>query len=171
MNQRVKVKIRPSGTLLFPNTCAKCSLPAVERMTIRKRIGRLTRTIEVPLCVDCYRELQRESAEEERMRSFGRLGAIAGGLLLFIILIIVLPDGLSILWRILSGALISAALAALIYIYFDRRRRQGARPEKVAIRSSASMPEFSWRATTFEFKNDAFAERFEELNKQDLMER
>ena len=170
MNQRVKVKIRPSGTMLFPDTCVYCSSPAEERMIIRKRSGRITRTIEIPVCVDCNRELQRESAEEEKMRTFGRLGSIVGSLLILILLLLLLPDALTILWRILFAAFSSITVGVIIYLYFDRRRSQGARPEKIDIRSSASMSEFSWRATTFEFSNEAFAKRFEELNQRDLME-
>ncbi len=137
---------------------------------IRKRIGRTTRTIELPLCVKCLRELQRESAEEERMRSFGRLGSIAGGLLMLIFLSIILPKGLTIPWRIFFATAFSLAVGAVITFYFERRRSQGARPEKKAILSSAAMSKFSWRAATFEFSNESFAKDFEELNRPNLME-
>ncbi len=139
-------------------------------MTVRKRKGRLTRTIEIPVCRECFKELKRESAEEEKMRTLGRLGAIVGGLLLFVTVILILPGGLATPWRILFAALFSAAFGRLISFYFDGRRRRGIRPEKAAIQSSASMLEFSWRAATFEFDNEVFAERFEELNEQNLME-
>jgi hypothetical protein len=170
MRQQLKVKIRPGGILLFPETCVNCSSPAEERMMIRKRIGRTTRTIELPLCVKCHRELQRESAEEERMRSFGRLGSIVGGLLVLIILFIILPKGLTIPWRVLFATFSSLAFGAIIYFYFERRRSQGARPKKKAILSSVAMSNFSWRAATFEFNNESFAKDFEELNRPNLME-
>jgi hypothetical protein len=32
------------------------------------------------------------------------------------------------------------------------------------------MVDFSWRATTFKFENELFAERFSELNENQLME-
>jgi hypothetical protein len=169
MRQQLKVKIRPGGILIFPDTCVKCSSLAKERMMIRKRIGRSTRTIDVPLCVECNRELQRESAEEERMRSFGRLGSIVGGLLVLIFLFIILPKGLTIPWRVLFATVSSLAFGAVIYFYFESKRSQGARPKKKAILSSATMSNFSWRAATFEFSNESFARHFEELNRPNLM--
>lgn len=137
---------------------------------IQKRIGRSTRTINVPLCVECHRELHRESAEEKRMRSFGRLGSLVGGLLMLFFLFIIFPKGLTIPLRVLFATVSSLAFGAVIYFYFERRRSQGAKPKKKAILSSATMSNFSWRATTFEFSNESFAQDFEELNRPNLME-
>jgi hypothetical protein len=53
---------------------------------------------------------------------------------------------------------------------FQRAQQKAALPEKQAIRRSGRIVTFSWRATTFEFVNQTFAERFETLNESLLME-
>ena len=43
-------------------------------------------------------------------------------------------------------------------------------PDKQAILDAAQIETFSWRATTFEFRNQAFLERFKTINESSLME-
>jgi hypothetical protein len=52
----------------------------------------------------------------------------------------------------------------------QRAQWKAALPEKQAVRGSAKVTNFSWRATTFEFTNETFAERFEAMNESVLME-
>jgi hypothetical protein len=43
-------------------------------------------------------------------------------------------------------------------------------PAKQAIGQAARLANFTWRATTFEFENEQFAEQFRALNEARLME-
>jgi hypothetical protein len=170
MSQRVKVKIRPGGSLRFPAICVNCSRPANEKLRLRKRIGRTTRLQDVPLCTECFQETRRLSGEEERLI---RLGRLAGGLsavvtatIALIVLAGVLPLPIALIPALVFGGLAAAGILAL----FRRRTADAARPEKRAIQASAAMADFSWRATTFDFENESFASRFSELNREALME-
>jgi hypothetical protein len=170
MGQIVKVKVRPGGTVQFPGFCAHCSQSATNIMTVTLRNGRRTRSIEVPLCTECYREVQKESGEEERLH---RLGRAATGVIFFLVAVPALillnrvfPIGVAALVSLTAGIL--AGLVVLTI--FRRKRAAAANPEKRAILNSARMVEFSWRAATFEFENEAFSDRVIELNQEDLME-
>lgn len=169
MNQ-VKVKIRPKQHLQFPSVCTHCGQAAPASMSIRKRIGRTTRRIEVPLCDDCAREIQRQSGDEERLQKIGLLVTTAVFLLSTAILFIMIPSGLNSILRLLFSLLISAGLAFGVYTIFRRSMHNAALPEKKAILQSAQIETFSWRATTFSFENDLFTERFVDINESFLME-
>lgn len=170
MGQLVKVKIRPGKALEFPAVCVHCSRAASERMLLRKRIGRLTRTIDVPLCQGCHREVKRLSGEEERWIGLGRVGSAAAGLMAALVVAILIaritPLWLNLLIAIAVGALAIAGAWSL----FRRKAAEKALPEKKTILNSVQMADFSWRATTFEFENRDFAERFADLNRSRLME-
>lgn len=170
MSQSVKVKAQPGHTLRFPEICVHCSRPASERMPVRKRQGRITRLIDVPICSNCSRELQLKSGEEERWQRLGLLATVGIGIILFIAGVLVIP-GLVPLWLRLIAALIVATLAAAgVRSLFRQKSLAAARPQKKAILKSVRMVYFSWRATTFEFENDTFAQWFKKLNEPGLME-
>ncbi|MFQ5399515.1 MAG: hypothetical protein ACE5E7_07945 [Anaerolineae bacterium] len=139
-------------------------------MGITRRIGRITRLIDVPLCAGCRRELNRLSGEEERLLLLGRLTAAVLAVLVLAIVLLLTPVAMSLTLRFLAA--FTAALAAAVGILrlFRRARQRAALPTKQAIRRSARLASFSWRAATFEFENETFAERFMELNKPLLME-
>jgi hypothetical protein len=170
MSQRVKVKVRPGGTVRFPAICVRCSRHASERIGVSKRSGRLTRLIDLPLCDACYRELNRLSGEEERLQRIGRVASIGAPLLALLLVFVLLPDALGPWLRLGAGFLLALVTFQLVRAFFRRSSRKAALPEKLAILESVSMIDFSWRATTFEFDNDLFAERFSELNENQLME-
>jgi predicted Na+-dependent transporter len=75
---------------------------------------------------------------------------------------------------LLAGLIISLAIGTMVglgvRLYFRRIRAEAARPEKKAILASTQLVKFSWRATTFEFENEEFSDRVEELNQEKLME-
>ena len=169
MNQ-VKVKIRPKQHLQFPTVCVHCGQAAPASMPIRKRIGRTTRRIDVPLCNDCVHQIQRQSGDEERLQKIGLLVTTAVFLLTTAILLLIIPSGLNFILRLLTSLLISAGLGFGVYTFFRRSIRNAALPEKKAILQSAQIETFSWRATTFSFENDLFTERFVDINKSFLME-
>ena len=170
MGQIVKVKVRPGGTLQFPGICAHCSQPATGQMALKLRNGRRTRTIDVPLCANCHREVQKESGEEERLHRLGRVLTILAALIIAIIVFFILGGILPLIVRLLISLSVGALTGAVVLAYFRRMRAEAALPEKKAILASAQMVEFSWRATTFEFENEAFFEKFVELNQPELME-
>jgi hypothetical protein len=87
-----------------------------------------------------------------------------------VVVFVLLPGGIPLLFRLLVGLAIALILGALVLGYFRRKRREAALPEKKAVLGSACINAFSWRATIFEFDNEAFAERFVELNEPKLME-
>ena len=139
-------------------------------MSLRKRLGRITRTIDVPLCRDCRRELTRQSGDEERLGKIGRLAA--GGVFVVAVFLVLLLVPAEITWllRLLVALGLGVVLGQLALLLFQRTQQRAALPEKRAIRQSAQIVTFSWRATTFEFVNQTFAERFETMNESLLMD-
>jgi hypothetical protein len=170
MGRIIKVKVRPGGNVRFPGICAHCSQPATETMALTRRNGRRTRSIDVPLCAACFRELQRESGQEERLHRLGRVASVAVFLLVAILAFILFNR----LLPLLAGLFVSLAIGTMVglgvRLYFRRIRAEAARPEKKAVLASAELLEFSWRAATFEFENEEFSDRVEELNQEKLME-
>jgi hypothetical protein len=167
---RVKVKIRPKQNLQFPTLCVHCGQTAPASMPIRKRIGRTTRKIDVPLCLGCAQQINRKSGEEERLQKIGLLVVTAVFLLATAIILIVTPSGLNFILRLLIAMLFSGGLTFGIHYFLRRSVANAALPEKKAILQSAQIETFSWRATTFSFANDLFSERFVDINEPFLME-
>jgi hypothetical protein len=66
--------------------------------------------------------------------------------------------------------LLALGLAGFVFWLFWRASTQAELPSKRAIRQSAEIANFSWRATTFEFDNEKFAEQFRAMNEARLME-
>lgn len=139
-------------------------------MTLRQRYGRITRFIDVPLCRRCAGELNRRSAEEERLQKISWLLAGVLGLLGLAITLLLTPAALSFGLRLLIALLASGGLAVTVLWGFRTPIANAALPEKQAIRQSVAIEGFSWRATTFAFENDLFADKFVELNAPRLME-
>jgi hypothetical protein len=145
-------------------------------MRIAKRRGQTTRTVYVPVCTEGGRELKLKSGEEERLGRIGFVAAVMAGLLVLLFGILVLPSLISIVglfpfWlRLIFSLALAVPVVVGVWQLFKRRSLQAAKPIKLAVLNSALMTHYSWRATTFEFKNDSFAERFNELNESNLME-
>jgi hypothetical protein len=166
----IKIKVRPKQTILFPGVCVHCAQPAAEKMPLRKRLGRITRTVDAPLCRDCCRELNRQSGDEERL---GKIGRLAAGMVFVTAVaptLLLIPAEIALLLRLLVALAAGMMLGQLALLLFQRAQQKAALPEKQAIRRSARIVTFSWRATTFEFANPTFAERFEAMNESLLME-
>lgn len=170
MSHLVKVKVRPGGTVQFPGVCVHCLQPADQLMPIKKRSDRLTRLIDVPLCPDCHHEVHRQSGEEERLNRLGGVVSSLTAVIVFLAAILVLPGGFSFILRLAIAFALALIVALIILSYFRGKARAATLPEKRAILDSALMSDFSWRATTFEFTNEGFATRFENLNRSKLME-
>lgn len=170
MGLRVKVEIQPGETVAFPPRCVNCGNEAVETLRLHKRRGRVTREIDAPLCVDCRSELRRLSGDEERWLRMGWFfGALAFflGLLAFML---ALPGWMAFAPRLFIAGVLAGGVGLLVTHYFRRNSARQARPEKVAVRNAARLRDFSWRATTFEFENEAYGQQFIELNREKLLE-
>lgn len=139
-------------------------------MPLKKRRGRLTRLIDVPLCDQCAAELRRQSGEEERFARLGRFVAVLAAFLILLLGFVLLPGGMPLLLRLFIAVLLCVLAGLLVLTYFRQRSLAAARPEKRTILASARLTHFSWRATTFQFDNDDFARRFVSLNESQLME-
>ncbi len=139
-------------------------------MPLKKRRGRLTRLIDVPLCDQCASELRRKSGEEERLGRLGRFVTAVVAAVTLVLVFALLPGGMPLGLRLLVAFLLSALAGLLVLTYFRQRSLDAAHPKKRAILASARMTHFSWRATTFHFDNDEFAQRFASINEPRLME-
>jgi hypothetical protein len=113
--------------------------------------------------------LRQQSAAEEQTIRIGWLLTGAAAVL-----------GLSLGWFLLPAALLTGlhlaaalglglALGAAAWTWSRRDLDAKAKPEKREVLASARIVHFSWRATTFEFANTAYAEAFTALNKDRLM--
>lgn len=167
---QIKIKVRPNKPVRFPGICVRCAQPAAGRMEVKKRMGRATRLIDVPLCSQCTGELRRTSGEEERLQKIGRLVCGLLFLLVFALGLLLTAAELGFILRLLIALSAAALVTTAVYLWFRRAQFRAARPEKKAIRESAGIVTFSWRATTFEFANETFRERFKALNESRLME-
>jgi hypothetical protein len=170
MTRQIKIKVRPQQTIQFPSICVHCSQPATETMTVRQRIGRITRIIKLPLCQRCATELTRQSADEERLTKISWLVSGVLFLLGLTLTLLLTPTMLTFGLRLLIALLVGAGLVTAVLYGFRKPIANAALPEKQAIRQSVAIETFSWRATTFAFENDLFADRFTELNETRLME-
>jgi hypothetical protein len=139
-------------------------------MTVRQRIGRITRTIQLPLCQRCAAELNRQSADEERLTKISWLVSGVLFLLGLAVTLLLTPTMLAFGLRLLIALLVGAGLVTAVIYGFRKPIANAALPEKQAIRQSVTIKTFSWRATTFAFENALFADRFVELNAVRLME-
>jgi hypothetical protein len=139
-------------------------------MAVRRRIGRLTRLISVPLCDRCAGEVRRRSGAEERLVKAGYATAGLAFALILLFTFIFLPSTLPIEARLMLALLLAALTAYFLYSLLRRAAARAALPEKKAILNAVRLADFSWRATTFDFANERIAERFADLNRARLME-
>jgi hypothetical protein len=138
-------------------------------MRLVKRAGQVTRTIDVPLCVDCARQLLRRSAAEERLQTFGWLAGGLVSLLALALTLLLVPSVLGFALRVTAALIVAVVAFAVVWWLFRRLSWQAAAPEKQAIRNAGQIVDFSWRATTFAFQGNSFAERFRTLNESILV--
>ncbi len=170
MTQHVKVKVRPGEALRLPTKCVHCNKSASERMPVRQKSGQITRFLDLPLCEDCHRDLNRKSGEEERLQRIGLVTATIVGLATMLALFFLLFAEMPIWIRLISALFIAILVFAGIWLVFQRLSSRAVLPETKKVSESAQMIEFSWRATTFAFTNDDFAHRFGQLNQERLMD-
>lgn len=166
----IKVKVRPNQTIRFPGICVHCAQPATEAMQVKKRIGRATRLIKVPLCASCAHTLQRRAADEERWFKIGLLISGVIGLLILAVGLLITPVGWGMGMRLLFAFGASVIVGTAVFLLTTIQQKRVMLPEKRAILDAAHIETFSWRATTFEFRNQAFLERFKTINESSLME-
>jgi len=167
---QVKIKVRPKQTVHFPGICVHCSQPAPYTQTVRKRMGRVTRLIDVPVCTDCATQLRRRSQEEERLNQLKYVVACIAFLVTMFAIYIATPPAMVTAVRWLVAFMVGGLVTAVILNLFRRQIRQTYLPEKKKILNAARIENFSWRATTFTFENDEFKRRFVEINESLLME-
>ena len=170
MSHLVKIKARPNQPVHFPALCVNCAQPAAAKMGLHRRIGRVTRMIDVPVCKECQYELRRRSGDEERLYKIGWL--VSGVLFLLAVAIVLLltPSEFGFGLRLLLSATAALLLATAVFTLFHHASSRAELPAKQAIRQAAQIANFSWRATTFEFMNETFASQFREMNENLLME-
>lgn len=167
--QRVKIKVKANEVVRFPGACVHCAYPAAETMPIRKRIDRVTRIIEVPVCENCSETLRKQSAAEERWQKLDYLLAGVAAVLTPWLVLWLLPFQSIPLIRWTLAIAVTVFVATAVHRLARRARANAALPAKKAIRESAAISYFSWRATTFQFTNEAFIKQFIELNQPSLM--
>lgn len=167
--QRVKIAIKAGEVVRFPAACVHCQQAATGRMPLRRRQGQVTRQIDVPLCAECQRELQRLSGAEERWRQLGWLAAALAFLVLVVVLFLLSPAAFPFLLRLLIAVILAALGAGAVWLAFQRTSLRHARPDKLSIVSAADLAAFSWQESTFEFANEEFAEQFRRLNESHLV--
>ncbi len=139
-------------------------------MQIKKRIGRATRLIQVPLCVSCAHILRRRSGDEERWFKIGLLASSVVGLLILAVGLLLTPVDWGLGLRLLFAVGVSGVVGTAVFLLTRLQQKRVMLPEKQAILDAAHIETFSWRATTFEFCNQAFLERFKTINESSLME-
>ncbi len=170
MSHIIKIKKQPNQTVRFPGICVHCNKPAAPKMTLQKRIGRVTRQVNAPLCAICLQEINRQSGDEERLSKMGWLAAGGMAILSLAVVLFLTPAGIALSLRLLVGLLLAITLGEFIRQLFQRAQRKAMQPVKKAILQSARLTNFSWRAATFEFTDETFAERFKEINESLLMD-
>jgi hypothetical protein len=170
MSERVKIKVRAEQEVQFPALCVHCARPATEWMGLRRRIGRVIRLIDVPLCQECRQQLKRRSAEEERLQTLGRVVGLLFLVLTLALVLLLTPAGIAFAWRLLIGLFCGLSAGGFVFLLLWRASRRAALPAKKEIYESACITDFSWRVTTFEFSNETFSERFQAINEHLLVE-
>ncbi|MBK7915537.1 MAG: hypothetical protein IPJ94_04640 [Chloroflexi bacterium] len=169
-NQTIKIKARPDEIIRFPGLCVHCAQPGATPLRLKKRHGRITRLVDVPLCPDCAQELTRKSGEEERLEKMGWAAAGITAVILLALGLLLTPAGLAVWLRLLVGLVAGLGGGTAVLLASRRLALQKALPAKLAILQSAQIETFSWRAVTFTFTNETFSERFRALNQPLLME-
>ena len=166
----IKVKVRPKQTVRFPGICVHCTQPATESMQVKKRMGRVTRLIKIPLCAACADTLQRRSGDEDRWFKIGLLASGVVGLLVLAFALLFTPVAWGMGLRYLLALGVSVLVGTAVWLLTRIQQKRVMLPEKQAILDAAHIATFSWRTTTFEFRNQAFLERFKTINESLLME-
>jgi hypothetical protein len=138
-------------------------------MPIRHRVGRRTRLLDVPVCPECLAALQQQSAAEERTIRLSWLLTGAAALLGMLLGWFLLPASLLVGLHLAAALGLGVALGTTVWTWSRRDLTAKARPEKQDVLASARIVHFSWRAATFEFANESYAEAFTALNKDRLM--
>lgn len=170
MTRRVKIRVQPNESVRFPGVCVHCANPATERFVVGKRQGLTRREIEVPLCEACATAVGRQSGDEERLTKARHLLMGVVGVAFLLLLLLLLPANWALWLRLAIGVGVGLAAAVVVRQLVQPAIDKAATPQKQGVRQSIRMDRFSWRATTFTFANEAFSERFEELNSTLLME-
>ncbi len=169
MSTTVKIMVQPGQAVTFPGLCVYNQEPAVATWPIHKRIGRVTRTIAVPVSASTLALLQAFSPAEHRFRRLGQFAAAGGGGLALVTLGVGLPGIIPLPGRLLLGLAVALLLAFVVWRWFRRRSLDRADPAKQAALAAVVLESFSWRATTFRFTSDSYARQFQALNEPYLM--
>lgn len=165
-----KLAVQPEQTVRFPGICPHCGQPAPGTMPVQKRIGRVTRHIDVPVCLACAQTLRRRSAQEERYQQMGKVAAAVTAVLALALTVLATSGTFVLLVSVLLGLLVAGVLATAVWLLFQRLSQQAILPAKQAILDAARITDFSWRSTTFDFGNETFRQRFQDLNEALLMD-
>lgn len=167
---QLKLKARPGEPLQFPGVCVHCGQGATAWLTLRKRNGRITRLIDVPLCATCDQTRLRRSGRQEQRQKLGWLATGLTGLLLLALTFLLLPADFGTVARLFLAIMVAGLGATAVFTISQRWADQAALPEVKAIRQAASLNTFSWRTITLSFTNEQFAEQVRQLNQANLWE-
>lgn len=163
MEYQITLRVRPGETVRFPALCVACGQPSVERLTLQKRRGQITRRVDAPLCAECARRLARRSGQEEQLIRLGRLAGAGVALLLAAAAFLAFPIE-SWALRLVIGLGIGLAGGAWVFRVLARRAEAAELPERRAVREAAGIVDFNWREMTLAFVNRDIAERVREMN-------
>lgn len=132
--------------------------------------GRRAPEIAVPVCRDCWQQAQAPSEEADLLRQIRRRASGVAALAAVIIVLLVTPESWGIPLRLLAALPFAAVAAASAYLLLRGAVAQAVPPEKRAVLDAVRVEQRSRRATTFVFTNEAFAQRFREVNEPILLE-
>lgn len=169
MSKQVKILVRVGESVRFPGRCVQHMTEAAGTMPVRHRVARRTRFVEVPVCAECQAALAQRSGAEERAIRLSWIATAIAGILGALAVWFLVPIPLMTALRLVVALGLGAALAAVAWTWTRRNLDAKARPEKQTVLQSVRIVHFSWRAMTFEFANEAYAEAFTALNKKQLM--
>jgi hypothetical protein len=167
---QIKVKARPGEPLQFPGVCVHCGQGATAWLTLKKRNGRITRLIDVPLCAACDKARLRRSGVQEQRQKLGWLATALTGLLGLALTFMLLSADFGVGVRLFLALLVAGLGATAVFTMSQRWADQAALPDVKAIRQAARLDTFSWRTVTLSFTNENFADQFRQLNEPIIWE-
>src|SRR5690606_8811416 len=138
-------------------------------LPLRRRLGRVTREVDVPLCDDCQQEVRRLSGDEERRRKLGWLAAGLAFLIVFLVLFLLLPSGFPMALRLLLPLGLAALTAGALCTVFRRSSLHYVRPGEQASLGAGPLSGFSWRTMTLAFADEAYERQFADVNESPLI--
>ena len=175
--QRFRVVIKGTKVKFPDDVCAHCSgTPVRGRLALMASLPkgqgvgqRQSSTFNLPLCAKCHKRASQRSDEEKGARLQAHL---VSALIALVLLVVALALGINPLEEGLMGVMILIILAAVGYtapvmLLLSRIGAYPASPDAAYVRSTLIVPgEVQSLETAFEWRNQAYAERFHQSNEE-----